>query len=165
VTPEQRQRLLRAGINTLARRSALHLQLLGSITQSRHANVAGGSDDLTLRSEVLFIMRRLRLGTRWVAFNESGPRVWRELREQLAEFMASLHEQGMLAGAGGDQSWFIKCDHDTNRGLVPHQGTVGFVVGFALRKPGEYLGLRIQQSPTICCITELGWQADLALAI
>jgi len=165
VQAEDCRKLARVGISTLARRSALHLQLRGNVTQSRHANLVGGCDDLTLRSEALFIMRRIRLGTRWVTGNESTPRLWRELREQLTEFMTALHEGGMLAGAGGEESWFIRCDQDTNRGLVPRKGTVGFVVGIALRKPGEYLCLRFQQSPSVCCITELGWQTDLALAI
>ena len=165
VEAEDSRRLARAGISTLARRSALHLQLRGNVTQSRHANLVGGCDDLALRCEVLFIMRRIRLGTRWVTGNESNPRLWRELREQLTDFMTALHEGGMLAGAGGEESWFVRCDQETNRGLLPRKGAVGFVVGIALRKPGEYLGLRFQQSPSVCCITELGWQTDLALAI
>lgn len=162
---EDSQRLARAGINTLVQRRALHLQLCGNVTQSRHANIIGGCDDLTLRCEALFIMRRIRLGTRWVSSSDGGPRVWRELREQLEEFFAALHERGILAGDGGSGSWFIKCDHDTNRGVVPSKGNVVFVVGLALRQPRNYLGLRFQQSPSVCSITELGWHADLAMAI
>ncbi|MBT8421541.1 MAG: hypothetical protein HKN56_03985 [Gammaproteobacteria bacterium] len=165
VSADDSKRLARVGISTLARRSALHVQLRGNVTQSRHANLIGGGDDLMLRSEALFILRRIRLGTRWVTGNESTPRLWRELHEQLAEFMTALHEAGLLAGAGGEESWFVRCDHDTNRGLVPRKGAVGFVVGMALRKPGQYLTVRFQQSPSVCCITELGWQTDLALAM
>jgi hypothetical protein len=160
--PEDRLRLARVGVNSVIRRSAAHNQLVGNVTQARHVNMIGGCDELDLRIDILFILRRLRQGTRWVAFHESTPRAWRELQNQVGEFLAGLHERSMLAGPTPRQASFCKCDHETNRGIAM-RGAVVFVVGVALRKPGEYLTFRFQQSAAGCRIAELGWQSELAL--
>jgi len=48
VQPDEARRLLRAGVNILVQRSALHLQLHGNVTEARHSNMVAGSDDLDL---------------------------------------------------------------------------------------------------------------------
>jgi len=156
-------RLGRAGINALVQRSALHLQLRGNVTEARHASVTAGFDDLHVRAEVLTIARRIRLGTRWAVAYDPSPRLWRELSDQLEEFLTGLHGRAMLAGAGGSESCFIRCDRETNRGFDA-PGDIAFVVGVALRRPGEYFAMRFHQHHAGCSIAELGWQSFLTAA-
>ena len=155
VSPDDVRRLARAGINTLGRRSALHLQLLGNVTQSRHAGAAG-ADDLDMRGETLFIMRRLRQGTRWVAGYDPGPRVWREASRQVADFLAALHAQGRLQGLTAKDAWFVRCDTAVNAGNDSRLGCTTIVVGVALSEPGVFRVLRFQHSPVSCLVSETG---------
>jgi hypothetical protein len=164
VQPEDIQRLLRDGVNTLARRSALHLQVHGNVTVARHAHPDAGSDDLDLRIQILSLARRIRLGTRWAAMRPSDPTVWRQVCAQLEDFLRQLEARQVLAGSEMEQAWFIKCDRDTQKTDAAEKGT-GFLVGVALRKPGEFFVLRFHQSESGCTVGESGWLTDIAEAI
>jgi hypothetical protein len=159
------RRLARAGINSLIQRSPLHLQLLGNVTQARYGSIAGEWTELDLRRQVLFILRRIRQGTLWTFFHKSNPEIWHEVGNQVAEFLTAMHARSILAGEYASAAYFVKCDSDTNAGLLGRSGEVGFVVGFALRRPGEFLSFRFQRANGECRITELGWQSGFACAI
>jgi hypothetical protein len=158
------RRLARVGVNSLIQRSPLHLQLLGNITQARYGSIAGEWNDMDLRQRVLFILRRVRNGTRWTFFEDSTPAIWRELEEQLVQFLTELHTRSFLCGENAAASFFVKCDADTNIGFVGNSGEIAFVIGFALRRPGEFLAFRLQRSHGVCRISELGWQSGFAQA-
>lgn len=159
------RRLARVGINGLIQRSPLHLQLLGNVTQARHGGVAGHWDNLELRQRVLFILRRIRYGTRWTLFQESNPETWDEVAQQISDFLTELHARSVLAGDYAANAFFVRCDNDTNAGLAGRIGAVSFIVGFALRRPGEFLSFRLQRGNGSCRITGLGWQPGFAQAI
>ncbi|MEE4186285.1 MAG: hypothetical protein V2J12_10990 [Gammaproteobacteria bacterium] len=155
------QRLARAGVNSLVRRSANHHELLGKVTQARHAAPGAGFRELEQRRDVLFILRRIRLGTRWLAATESGPQQWRALVTQVQAFLAALQESGMLAGGHRASGGFVRCDAQTNRGLPP--GTVAFTVAMTLAGATRALTYRFTQAATGCRISELGKATELAL--
>ncbi|MDP6437417.1 MAG: hypothetical protein QF790_10110 [Gammaproteobacteria bacterium] len=157
-------RLSRAGINALVQRSALHYQLLGNITQARYGSIAAQWNELDLRRQALFILRRIRSGTRWSFFQSSEHETWQSLRDQVVDFLTELHSRSILAGETAESAFFVKCDADTNAGNENKTGELSFVVGFALRRPGDYLAFRFQRSAGVCKITELGWQSGIARA-
>jgi len=161
---EDVRRLGRAGISGLIQRSPLHLQLLGNATQARYGSIAAEWNDLELRRRVLFIQRRIRFGTRWTFFVESSPELWREVTEQIEEFLEDLHDRSALVGDARSPAFYVRCDADTNAGLVGNIGSFAFVVGFSIRNPGEYLAFRFQFSGGDCRISELGWQTGFAQA-
>jgi len=158
------QRLSRVGINALVQRSALHLQLQGNVTQARYRSISADWNSLATRQQVLFILRRIRGGTRWTLFNESKPETWEEVAEQVGEFLGKLHDHEVLLGETADEAFFVKCDADTNVGLEGNLGEVVFIVGFAIRRPGEFLAFRFQRTRSGCRIAELGWQMSLERA-
>jgi len=158
------QRLARVGINVLVQRSALHLQLQGNVTQARYRSFSADWNSLATRQKVLFILRRIRGGTRWTLFNESNPETWEEITDQVSEFLRNLHGHEVLLGETSAEAFFVKCDADTNDGLEGHLGEVAFIVGFAIRRPGEFLAFRFQRSRSGCRIAELGWQMSLEQA-
>jgi phage tail sheath protein FI len=157
-------KLNKAGVNALTQRSALHLQLCGNVTQARYGGLSADWNKLQYRRQVLFILRRIRTGTRWTLFAESNADTWRDLNEQIVEFLGELHARSILAGETVRQAFFVKCDQDTNLGLEDRAGEVAFIVGFAVRNPGEFLAFRFQRTPAGCRVAELGWQARLELA-
>jgi hypothetical protein len=157
-------RLARAGINGLIQRSALHLQLIGNSTQARYGSIASEWSELDLRRQVLFILRRIRQGTRWTFFHSSTAEVWDEVEKQVGEFLTELHARSILAGEHAARSFFVRCDSDTNAGLEGHAGEIAFVVGFALRNSGEMLAFRLHRAGGQFRISELGWQSGFARA-
>ncbi|MGI9291526.1 MAG: hypothetical protein ACR2QG_09670 [Gammaproteobacteria bacterium] len=154
-------RLARLGINTLVQSSALHLQLHGNVTQARYGSISADWNSLLLRQQVLFVLRRIRAGTRWTLFNDSNPDTWNEITAQVGDFLSKLRECGMLPGENTREAYFVKCDSDTNDGLSGRLGEVTFIVGFAVRRPGEFLAFRFQRCRNGCRIHELGWQSHL----
>ncbi len=158
------RRLARAGVNSLIQRSPLHIQLLGDITQARHTSLTGQWNALKLRQEVLFILRRIRHGTHWTSFHQSTPELWQDLSRQVAAFLAELHARSVLVGEHAEKSFFVRCDADTNAGVAGRDGEIAFVVGFALRRPDEFLAFRLQCARGACRISQLGWQSDVARA-
>jgi phage tail sheath protein FI len=164
VDPADVRRLARAGVNSLVQRSPLHVQMLGDITQARHTSLAGQWNELSLRQEVLFILRRIRWGTHWTSFHQSTPELWQDLRSQVAAFLSELHARSVLVGEHAEKSFFVRCDADTNAGVVGCDGEVAFIVGFALRRADEFLAFRLQCARGACRISQLGWQSGIARA-
>ncbi len=158
------QRLARVGINTLVQRSALHLQLQGNVTQARYGSISADWNELEFRRQVLFILRRIRGGTRWSFFKESNPETWQEITTQVSQFLSEMHARSLLAGEHAGQSFYVRCDRDTNAELEGHLGKVAFIVGFAIRQAGDFLAFRFQYSQGACRIAELGWQSGLERA-
>jgi hypothetical protein len=154
-------RLARVGINSLIQRSALHLQLQGNVTQARYGSISADWNALEMRRQVLFVLRRIRSGTRWTYFKDSNQGTWQELTDQVSEFLTELHTRSLLAGEHAHESFYVKCDPDTNAGLEGHVGEIAFVVGFAIRQAGEFLAFRFHRSEGHCRIAELGWQSGL----
>jgi len=159
VEPADVRRLARAGVNSIVQRSPLHVQLLGDITQARHASLAGQWNELAMRQQVLFILRRIRHGTSWTSFHESTPQLWQELSRQVEDFLAELHARSMLASADAGKAFFVRCDADTNALVAGRDGAIAFIVGFALRRPDEFLAFRLQCTCGACRISQLGWQS------
>jgi len=159
VEPADVRRLARVGVNSMVQRSPLHIQLLGDITQARHASLAGQWNELNMRQQVLFILRRIRHGTSWTSFHESSPQLWQDLTRQVGDFLAELHARNVLAGEHAAKAFFVRCDADTNAGVAGRDGEVTFIVGFALRRPDEFLAFRLQCSRGACRISQLGWQS------
>jgi hypothetical protein len=157
-------RLARVGINSLVQRSALHLQLQGNVTQARYGSISSDWNSLEVRRQVLFILRRIRCGTRWTFFNESTADIWQELTAQISGFLTELHTRSMLVGEEADKSFYVKCDRDTNADLAGNAGEVAFIVGFAIRQADEFLAFRFHRSNGVCRVAELGWQSGLQQA-
>jgi hypothetical protein len=156
-------RLSRAGINTLTQPNAVHLQLRGSVTQARYSNISSECNELQFQQRILFILRRIRSGTRWTFFHECTPEVWDELSAQINEFLIDLHSRSMLSGETASQAFFVKCDKDTNYEYTGMLGEISFIVGFSI-KPGEMRSYRFQRSKGYCRVVELGWLSGLELA-
>lgn len=158
------RQLHRLGVNTLARGNGARLELRGQVTLARSGGLAASWNELPRRRTALFVLGAIARYTRWAALLPAGAETWRETRKQVNAFLAALHERGAFAGASAGQSFYVKCDLDTN--ATPAIGSHGLclVVGLALRRPGEFVAFQIVQQARACEVTELSWQPGIALA-
>jgi hypothetical protein len=158
------RRLRRMGINILSQTTPLHFRLDGNVTQVRNESLSADWQALDLRYQALFILRRIRNATRWTFFHKSDREIWTELSAQITEFLSELHHWSMLAGRHASEAFYVKCDLDTNHESAGKTGEVSLVIGFALRRPGEFLAFRMQRAHGGCRIVELGWDSGLEMA-
>ena len=155
------RRLKRLGINVITDANPLHYQLQGNVTLARSDDFTSHWQSLDVRCQALFILRRIRNATRWTFFHKSEPEIWQEIADQITTFLTELHACSILAGQSATQAFYVKCDRDTNQAHIGRSGEISFIVGFALRRPGEFLAFRLQRSHGGCRVVELGWESGL----
>jgi uncharacterized protein len=95
----------------------------------------------------LFIMlrRALEEGSRWVVFEPNTPNTWDSLKTRVRSFLEKLYEKGMFAGGSPEESFYVKCDAETNSPEVRDQGLLVCEVGVAPAVPAEFIVIRVTQ--------------------
>lgn len=95
----------------------------------------------------LFIMlrRALEEGSRWVVFEPNTPNTWDSVRTRVRAFLEKLYEKGMFAGGSPEESFYVKCDGETNPPDVQDRGMLVVEVGVAPAIPAEFLVIRVTQ--------------------
>ena len=95
----------------------------------------------------LFIMlrRALEEGSRWVTFEPNTPNTWDSVRSSVKSFLETLYGRGMFAGGSPDDSFYVKCDAETNPQEVREQGMLVVEVGVAPAIPAEFIVIRVTQ--------------------
>lgn len=157
-------RLTRLGVNALARPSPGRPELAGLVTMARFAGVAASWNALPERRTASFAVSSIVRHTRWACFEAPGEPLWREVREQVAEFLSALQARGLLAGTDAAHAFYVKCDVDTHGGRPAHGSPLVLVFGLALSRPGEFAAFRVTQTAFDSAVTELAWPPGLALA-
>ena len=141
IDPEQRRRLEAAGMNIIGRGPGGRIVLEGDRTLASPECKVQAWRSLSARRLALSIERTLLQGTRWVVFEPPGADLADRLRSQLSGWLETLRFAGRLAGDAGE-AWFVDV-HDVS---APHRPTrVEFTVGFALRRPGDFIIYRVSQ--------------------
>jgi len=95
----------------------------------------------------LFIMlrRSLEEGSRWVTFEPNTPNTWDSVRSRVKAFLEKLYEKGMFSGGSPDDSFYVKCDAETNPPELQDMGMLVIEVGVAPAVPAEFIVIRITQ--------------------
>jgi phage tail sheath protein FI len=95
----------------------------------------------------LFIMlrRSLEEGTQWVVFEPNEPRTWERLTTDVDEFLKVLWGEGYFAGDTPTDSYFIRCNADTNPRVQREAGQLLMEVGVAPALPTEYIIFNVVQ--------------------
>ena len=105
----------------------------------------------------MFISGSIRKSTVWTAFEVNNPELQGAVIDQVREFLSGLREQGRLAGKTDADAFYIRCDEETNAGMLGHRGELGMQVGVALEKPGNFLSYHFVRNKGECAVTEAGW--------
>src|SRR5262249_8619869 len=95
----------------------------------------------------LFIMprRALEEGSRWVTFEPNTPNTWDSVRSSVKSFLEVLYGKGMFAGGSPDESFYVKCDAETNPSDVRELGMMVIEIGVAPAVPAEFIVIRVTQ--------------------
>lgn len=141
VPPEERRRLLSAGINVVVRSAGGRLVVEGDRTLAPAEGGVPAFRSLAARRLALGVEETLLQGTRWALFEPPGPARTQGLRRQLEAWLESMRFAGRLAG-DREEAWFV----DLSALEVAGEETrkhVEFTLGFAPRRPGEFVILRV----------------------
>jgi hypothetical protein len=84
-------------------------------------------------------------GTRWIVFEPNDFTLWKSIRRDITAFLTGLWRAGALVGRTAEESFFVKCDEETNPPDVIDAGMVVTIVGIAPVKPAEFVVFRISQ--------------------
>jgi hypothetical protein len=58
----------------------------------------------------------------------------------------------------------VQCDPDAGRSGPATPPALKFIVGLALRRPGEFVAFEFLQQASACRVMEISWQPGMALA-
>jgi Bacteriophage tail sheath protein len=119
----------------------------------RGIRVWGGrtcSDDpdwryINVRRLFIMLRRSLEEGTQWAVFEPNDPRTWERLTGAVTEFLKDLWGQGYFAGAGPEDSFFVRCDAETNTRNEREAGRLIMEIGVAPAIPAEYIIFNVVQ--------------------
>lgn len=99
-----------------------------------------------VRRTAIFIERSIYEGIQWAVFEPNDHRLWASLRTNIDSFMNGLFRGGAFQGEKASDAYFVRCGlGDTMTQGDIDRGQVIVIVGFAPRKPAEFVIVRIQQ--------------------
>jgi uncharacterized protein len=88
--------------------------------------------------------------SRWIeryltglAHEPNDVRLWVRVMRELTAYLDTLHARGALRGRTPEESFFVKCDSETNPPEVVDAGMVVTIAGLALSAPAEFVVARI----------------------
>jgi phage tail sheath protein FI len=91
------------------------------------------------------ILESIDRGTRWAVFAGEDKDLWLKLKNQVEGYLEDLWQQGALVGSNSSEAFFVQCDPETNVYADSDTEGVNFVLGVALRRPGEFISFEVSQ--------------------
>ena len=84
-------------------------------------------------------------GTQWVVFEPNDPDLWARVRRDVRAFLTVIWRSGALFGTAASESFYVKCDAETNPQETRDLGQLIIEIGIAPVKPAEFVIFRISQ--------------------
>jgi hypothetical protein len=96
----------------------------------------------------LFIMlrRSIEAGMGWVVFEHNHEKTWETVRDLVETFLGDLYQKGMFAGGKPEDSYFVKCDAETNPAETVSKGVLTCEIGVAPAIPAEFIVISVTQN-------------------
>jgi phage tail sheath protein FI len=150
VTDDEQDTLNQRGVNCLRSRPGRGQRIWGARTLSkdpvwRYVNV---------RRLCLFIIRQILVNLQWSIFEPNDRRLWNRMAATLTLFLNDMHKAGALAGDTAAQSFFVKCDEETNPPGLIDLGEVVTVIGFAPARPAEFVMVTVRRTAESVSVKE-----------
>ena len=129
------------GVNTLRSFPGRGTRIWGARTLSedpdwRYVNV---------RRLFIMLRRSLEEGTQWSVFEPNDARTWERLTGCVSDFLKELWGLGYFAGDGPEDSFFVRCNGETNPREIREDGKMMMEVGVAPALPAEYIVFHVVQ--------------------
>lgn len=84
-------------------------------------------------------------GTQWAVFEPNDEDLWERLTASLKGMLHTMYERGWFKGTTAEQAYYIKCDGDLNTQDSINRGEVIAEIGYAKKRPAEFVVIRIVQ--------------------
>lgn len=130
-----------AGVNCITARPNQGIVVWGARSISSNPNKRYVSD---VRLDIN-IQVSSYLGTQWAVFEPNDEVLWGRISDQIKGFLFNKWQEGALFGATPEDAYFVKCDEELNTEEVRNSGRVVAEIGYAKKKPGEFVILRFSQ--------------------
>lgn len=93
----------------------------------------------------IVIKKSVMLGTQFAVFQPNDPQLWLSIRATIEAFLYTLWQGGALFGKTAAEAYYVKCDEELNPEEVRLQGICNVEVGYADKKPAEFVVIKFGQ--------------------
>jgi hypothetical protein len=100
---------------------------------------------IPVRRTAMFLRKSIYDGIQWAVFEPNGEELWASLRATISAFMEQQFRQGAFAGTKSSEAYFVKCNAETTTPEDEAAGIVNVLVGFAPRRPAEFVVVKLSQ--------------------
>jgi uncharacterized protein len=101
-----------------------------------------------------YIEESIMNGTQWVVFEPNDYDLWQRIRRTISAFLVLQWRDGALFGQTAGDSFYVKCDDETNPAEAIDAGQVTCEIGIAPVKPAEFVIFRLAQFSGGAAISE-----------
>ena len=100
---------------------------------------------INIRRTFIMLRRSIEAGMRWVPFEPNDAATWSSLQDMVSAFLGDLFRRGMFAGGNPEESYYVKCDEETNPPDSVKLGQLICDVGVAPVSPTEFIVIQVVQ--------------------
>ena len=84
--------------------------------------------------------------TQQYVFEPNESATWVKVRTTIEGYLDGLWRDGALAGSKASEAYYVKCDEDLNPASVRNQGKLICEIGYANKKPAEFVVFRFSHN-------------------
>lgn len=130
------------GVNVIMPRTGYGIVVWGARTLNPDTTMKYVSDVML----ETYIKESVKKGTEWAVFEPNDSNLWLRVSTSVASFLDGLWRDGGLFGDEAAQAYYVKCDEELNTPEVRDAGKLICEVGYAPKKPAEFVIFRISHS-------------------
>lgn len=86
--------------------------------------------------------------TQEFVFEPHDSALWTKVQTVCQDYLNSLYQRGALFGSSANEAFYVRCDETLNPVSVRNQGKLIVEVGYATKKPAEFIVLKISHELT-----------------
>ncbi len=141
LTDEDQEGLNAANVNAIREIEGRGVRIWGARTRAPEGHEMRYISERRL---MCMLEQSLKRGLDWVVFDPNGAALWVDVRQQVDTFMNALWRSGALVGETVEQSFFVRCGHETMSQADLDQGRLICEVGISMLRPAEFSMLRLE---------------------
>ncbi|MCB9648404.1 MAG: phage tail sheath subtilisin-like domain-containing protein [Deltaproteobacteria bacterium] len=100
---------------------------------------------LNLRRYFAYLERSIERATQWAVFEPNGPKLWKDVRLSVEDFLYSEWQNNRLFGLNVGEAFFVRCDRTTMSANDIDNGRMVCLIGVSPLRPAEFVIFRIGQ--------------------
>jgi len=92
-----------------------------------------------------YVEESVELSTQWIVFEPNDFVLWSKVRRDISAFLRTVWLSGALFGRTPEESFYVKCDEETNLPELRDLGQMICEIGMSPVKPAEFVIFRFSQ--------------------